>query len=124
MFSKILGLISLVIIAFFFSFKDDLNFKSVVNSEEINKCSKLNYEEIEYIQNQNFSDLSFEISFIDKKKWKKNRLKDHLKSLKNKELSSKNVRFFDKSERVKGLIKMALQMCLNALRMFLQAKQN
>ena len=105
MFSKILGLIFLAIIVFFFSFKDDLNYKSFANSEEINKCSKLNYEEIEYIQNQNFSDLSFEISFIDKKKWKKNRLKNHLKSLKNKELSSKNLRFFDKSERVKGLIK-------------------
>ena len=71
MFSKILGLISLVIIAFFFSFKDDLNFKSFVNSEEINKCSKLNYEKIEYIQNQNFSDLSFEISLLIKKSGKK-----------------------------------------------------
>ena len=105
MFSKVLGLISLVMIAFFFSFKDDLNYKTFVSPEETNKCSELNYKEIEYIENQNFSDLSFEIFFIDKKKWKKNLLKDHVKAIKNEKLSSQEVRFYDTSERVKSFVK-------------------
>ncbi len=105
MYSKILGLIILITIVFFSAFKENLNNESNKNSKKTDQCSKLNYKEIGYIESQNFSDFSFEIYFKDKKKWKKSRLEDHLKSHENELLSSDGVRFFNKSKRLKGFIK-------------------
>ena len=98
MYSKILGLIILITIVFFSAFKENLNNESNKNSKKTDQCSKLNYKEIGYIESQNFSDFSFEIYFKDKKKWKKSRLEDHLKSHENELLSSDGVRFFNKSK--------------------------
>ncbi|WP_075502026.1 hypothetical protein [Candidatus Pelagibacter communis] len=105
MFSKILGLILLVTIVFFSSFKENLNYEVFKNKKKTNQCSKLNYEELDYIENQNFSDLSFEVYFKNKRKWKTNRLEAHIQSEKNKLASSEGIKFYNISERQKGFIK-------------------
>jgi hypothetical protein len=105
MFSKTLGLFFLISLVFFLSFKENLNYKNYNISKKTNQCSKLNYEELDYIENQNFSDLKFEIYFKNKRKWKTNRLEAHLQSKKNEIASSENIKFFNVSKRQKGFIK-------------------
>ena len=105
MFSKILGLILLITIVFFSSFKENLNREVFKNTKKTNQCSKLNYNELEYIENQNFSDLSFEVYFKNNRKWKSSRLEAHIQSEKNKLASSEGIKFYNISDRQKGFIK-------------------
>jgi len=105
MFSKILVLVFLITIVFFSSFKENLNPASFKNSKKTNQCSELNYKELDYIENLNFSDLSFELYIKNKKKWKTSLLEAHIQSHKNKLASSQGIKFYNISKRHKGFIK-------------------
>jgi hypothetical protein len=100
--SNILGLIFLIIIVFFFSFKEKSHLDNL--KEKIVQCNKLNFDELNQLENQKLSNLNFQISFKNEKKWKKNFLKDHLESYKNKDLSSQGLRFYKVRKRQSGLL--------------------
>ena len=107
MFSKVLGLVILTIITIFFSFSENEVFKDAKNNKsQIKNCNKLNYEEVNYIDNLDYADLNFGVIFNDERKWKKSLLSDNVNSYKNQKISEENLRIYSISKRHSGLIEL------------------
>ena len=74
------------------------------HKENIRNCNKLNFEELEKINNANFSKLYFQLKFLNERKWKKGLLQSHVKSYENEKISYENLKIFPVSKRFKGVI--------------------
>lgn len=107
MFSKNLRLIILIGITIFFIF---IQIRGIGNEKNIKShiknCVDLNYEEINYINNLDYSELNFKVVFNDERKWKKNLLSDNIKSYENQKISEESLRLYSISKRQKGLIEL------------------
>ena len=101
-FGKIFFFLLLVLSLFFFLNQDNENKKFV--SSKISKCTALNYDTLQILNNTNISNIKFELKFDSERDWKRILIKGHTTSFENKNNTEFPSRFFTYNKRSVGSI--------------------